>query len=628
MRKYNVPISFWSAVTLSLGLLTACGNSTQPALPPGPYAITIKTSPTDTAAALEQRYQATVSAFHPESGFAVLGSEKAAQGAEVRAIEVDKNALIPPEISNAGVGGGTGWGGGQTDLGNPGGGGGGGSVGSNGQHTIRAESGVSSSGWNSWVSGWNSWVSGNAIPGAPIENREVFKSIGLSQAHQISRKFGEGVTVAVIDTGVDLNHSGIKNHLSPAADWRDFVDNDNLPQDETGTATGTPPAAAYGHGTAVAGIVLQIAPKATILPLRVLTPGGGGDLTDVIKAIDYAIEKGALVINLSLGSTKADVALQTELSYAKSKGVYVIASAGNNGLLDKTEYPAALSGRKDSELDVAGSTFGIGSINNAEALSSFTARGNGISAFAPGERIYSFYPNNRVAYATGTSFATPLVSGALALAASELPDQANRSKLGAVFEGSLEGTRIFKKYYDSQPDQRWLYGNGVLDVQRFILSLPGWNMAAPISQTNLLSNPGFELGPTDTNWVLQDAAIVQTEARTGNYSLAFLPTLKQYATNSIFELKPNTTYTLIAYFKTSSPDDLFCMTVSSFTADPVVEGYAVSCKKSQTYSLLSIRFTTDATRTGITVFAQINGSPSTGTVGAAYMDDTMVIETP
>jgi thermitase len=627
MRKYNAPIACWFALTLSLSLFTACGGNNPPALPPGPYAITIKTSPTDTAASLEQRYQGTVSAFHPESGFAILGSDKAAQGAEVHAIEVDQNALTPPEISNPNVG--TAWGGDQIDLGNPGGGGGGGGGNvSAGNHMTRAEPGVSSSGWNSWVSGWNSWVSGNAIPGAPIENKEVFKSIGVSQAHQISRKFGEGITVAVIDTGVDLNHSGIKNHLSPAADWRDFVDNDKIPQDETGTATGATPAAAYGHGTAVAGIVLQIAPKATILPLRVLTPGGGGDLTDVIKAIDYAIEKGALVINLSLGSTKNDVALQTELSYAKSKGVYVIASAGNNGLLDKSDYPAALSGRKDSELNVAGSTYGIGSINTAEALSSFTARGNGISAFAPGEKIYSFYPNNRVGYATGTSFATPLVSGALALAASELPDQANRSKLGTVFEGSLETTRIFKKFYDSQVNERWLYGSGVLDVQRLILSLPGWNMAAAISQTNLLSNPGFEAGPTDTNWFLQDAAIVQTEARTGNYSLAFLPTLKQFTTNNVFELKPNTTYTFIAYSKNSSPDDLFCMTVSSFTADPVIEGQAVSCKNSQTYSLMSIRFTTDSTRTEIIVFAHINGSPSTGTVGAAYMDDTMVIETP
>lgn len=627
MRKFDAPIYCWFAFVLSTGLLTACGNTNQPPLPPGPYAITIKTNPNDTAAALEQRYQAIISAFHPELGFAIVGSDKAAQGAEIRAIEVDQNALLPPEISNPNVGAGTGWGGGQTDLGNPGGGGSG-SVGSGNHTTTRTESGVSSSGWNSWVSGWNSWVSGNAIPNTPSENSQVYKSIGLPQAHQISRKFGEGITVAVIDTGVDLNHSGIKNHLSPAADWRDFVDNDKLPQDEPGTTAPSAPAAAYGHGTAVAGIVLQIAPKATILPLRVLSPSGGGDLTDVIKAIDYAIEKGALVINLSLGSTQNNLALETELSYAKSKGVYVIASAGNNGLLDKSEYPAALSGRKDSELNVAGSTYGIGSINNAEALSIFTARGNGISAFAPGEKIYSFYPNNRVAYATGTSFATPLVSGALALAASELPDQANRSKLGQVFEGSLEGTRIFKKYYDGQPDQRWLYGKGVLDVQRFILTLPGWNMPAAIAQTNLLSNPGFELGSTDTNWFLQDAAIVQTQARTGNYSLAFLPTLKQYTTNGVFNLKPNTTYTFIAYFKTSSPDDLFCMTVSRFTADPVIEGNAVSCKQAQTYTLMSIRFTTDATHTDIIVFAHINGSPSTGTVGAAYLDDTMVIETP
>lgn len=581
------------------GTLSGCSETAPPA-PTGAYAITVGTNPSDTIANLESLYQAKAEVFRPESGFAVLSTNNAAQSAGIRAVESNTNAFIAPEST----------------------------VDASGIATWSSGSTTWSSGWNSWVSGWNSWVSGNTVPGLPAENNAVFNLIGLPQAHALSKKFGEGIKVAIIDTGVDLQHPGIKDRLSNPNEWKDFVDNDKIPQDEPGK--GAKPGKAYGHGTAVAGIILQIAPKATILPLRVLTPNGGGDLTNVIKAIDYAIDRGALIINLSLGSNISDLALSSELTYAKKQGVYVIASAGNNGKIDSADYPARLSNVDDVMTSTAGSTFGIGSIDKLDNLSTFTAKGDGLIAFAPGEQIYSFYPDGKMAYATGTSFAAPMVSGAFALAASELPDKADRSKIGQVFQDALEDTRIYERFYkDAPPNTRWLYAKGVLDVQRLILNLPNWTLPSSISQGNLVSDPGFETADA-SKWSLGDAAFVQTNARTGVYAVKFSATVLQYVQGKVAGLKPNTVYTLLGWFKSNIPNARICLAASEFTATPVVANSSYQCEKSQAYRLLAVRFATDANSTGANFYISYDGrdQPANTVFPETYVDDIMVFETP
>jgi thermitase len=584
---------------VTAGALSACVEQTPPVLP-GAYVITVATNPSDTIANLESLYQAKAEVFRPESGFAVLSTNNATQTAGVRAVEANLNALTAPEST----------------------------VDASGNAVWSSGNAAWSSGWNSWTSGWNSWVSGNTIPGLPAENNTVFNSIGLPQAHALSRKFGEGIKVAIIDTGVDLQHPGIKDHLSDQSEWKDFVDNDKTPQDEAGK--GAKPGKAYGHGTAVAGIILQIAPKATILPLRALTPNGGGDLTNVVKAIDYAIEKGALIINLSLGSSISDLALSSELTYAKKKGVYVIASAGNNGKIDNADYPARLSNVDDATTSVAGFTFGVGSIDKFDQLSSFTAKGDGLIAFAPGEQIYSFYPEGKMAYATGTSFAAPMVSGAFALAASELPNTADRKKIGEVFENALEENRIYERFYKNSPSNtQWLYGKGVLDVQRMILNLPAWTLPSSVSQGNLVSDPGFETADV-SKWNLKDAEIVQTNARTGVYAMKFLATTFQYVEGKVAGLKPNTVYTLLGWFKTNLPNPSICLNAYDFTDTPVVKESSYQCEKSQTYRLLAVRFATDAKHTGVTFNIHYDGrtEPANTVFPETFVDDFMVLETP
>jgi thermitase len=595
----STSFNFWFGLAILASVLSACGNEIPPE-PVNAYAVTVNVTPNDTVADLETRYQAKAEVFRPESGFAVLSSNTPVQGAGILAVESNVNALTAPEAN----------------------------VNASGIGAWSSGSGTWSSGWNAWISGWNAWISGNSVPSLPVENTALFNSIGLPQAHALSRKFGQGIKVAVIDTGVDLQHPGIKDRLTNPSEWKDFVDNDKIPQDEPGK--GSKPGKAYGHGTAVAGIILQVAPKATILPLRVLTPNGGGDLTNVIKAIDYAIERGALIINLSLGSNISDLALSSELTYAKSKGVYVIASAGNNGLLDKADFPARLSFVDDVMTSTAGSTFGIGSVDKFDQLSNFTARGNGVFAFAPGEQIYTFYPNNQVSYVSGTSFSVPLVSGAFALAASELPNQAGQLKLGSVFQRSLESSRIWERYFKPiTPAPDWTHSKGVLDVQRMILNLPGWNMPLSISQGNLASNPGFETGDL-SDWLVKDAQIVQTNTKTGLYALKFLPTTLQFAEGKLSGLKPNTTYTLIAWVKSVAPNANVCIVAYDFTFTPIVEVSSYQCSKSQDYQSVSTRFTTDATHTTATFNANYGSrdEPQTVVLTETYIDDFMVIETP
>jgi thermitase len=580
-------------------VLSACGE-TLPAVTLGAYVITVGTNPTDTVANLESLYQAKAEVFRPESGFAVLSTNNANQSAGVRAVEANINALTAPEST----------------------------VDASGTAIWSSGVGAWGSGWNSWVSGWNSWVSGKTLPGLPAENNVVFNSIGLPQAHAVSRKFGEGIKVAIIDTGVDLQHPGIKDRLSDKSEWKDFVDNDNIPQDEAGK--GAKPGKAYGHGTAVAGIILQIAPKAMILPLRALTPNGGGDLSNVIKAIDYAIDRGALIINLSLGSNVSDLALSSELTYAKSKGVYVIASAGNNGKIDNADYPARLSFVDDATTSLAGSTFGVGSIDKFDNLSSFTAKGDGLIAFAPGEQIYSFYPDGKMAYTTGTSFAAPMVSGAFALAASELSDVKDRSKIGQVFQDALEENRIYERFYkDAPPNTRWLYGKGVLDVQRMILNLPAWTLPSSISQGNLVSDPGFETADV-SKWKLKDAEFVQTNARTGVYAVKFSATASQFVEGKVAGLKPNTVYTLLGWFKSNIPNANICLAAYDFSVTPVVKDSSYQCGKSQAYRLLAVRFATDANSTGASFYISYDGrfQPANTVFPETYVDDFMILETP
>jgi subtilisin family serine protease len=164
-------------------------------------------------------------------------------------------------------------------------------------------------------------------------------------------------------------------------------------------------AAGSGDGVGTAGI----APSARVVPVRVLDAAGTGSSSDVARGITWAVDHGAEVVNVSLGGPYTS-AVDLAVDYAESRGVLVVAAAGNAGPTGPRNYPAAL----DEVLAVASHDQGGG-------ISSFSTQGSYVDLSAPGSGIVSTFPDNRWASMSGTSMATPHVAGAAALLASAEP---------------------------------------------------------------------------------------------------------------------------------------------------------------------------------------------------------------
>jgi subtilisin family serine protease len=260
----------------------------------------------------------------------------------------------------------------------------------------------------------------------------------LVAAHRATT--GAGVTVAVIDTGIDAAHEAFAQRLRPGVD---FVDGD-LDASEGGTPTD----AGYGHGTHVAGLVALAAPGATILPLRVLEPSGRGTIWAVAEAVLYAVDPDgnpgtrdhAQVLNLSLGTTSPTKLLDLAVELAtcsdddddeddddrsdpgfngdrercdRQNGSVVIAAAGNGGSATERQYPAA---------EHAEGALAVTANNAASRLAGFANRGPWVQISAPGVNLTSALPGGLYGSWSGTSMAAPLVAGIAALVWAANPD--------------------------------------------------------------------------------------------------------------------------------------------------------------------------------------------------------------
>ncbi|RYY53781.1 MAG: peptidase S8 [Chitinophagaceae bacterium] len=228
------------------------------------------------------------------------------------------------------------------------------------------------------------------------------------------------VVVAVLDTGINLNHRELTGKLVHAADFvnmegldttgfiGDTLDNDDVPEDEV------------GHGTHVSGIIAArginmnegVAPNCRIMPVRVLATMkdgnrlvGAGIIDNINTGIKYAVDHGADIINMSLGIQHEGGGLPHEevINYALSKDVTIVAASGNDGRPIKY-YPGALPG-----------VIAVGAVDQTGSVTSFSSYGAEITVVAPGADIYSSFSNNTYAYASGTSQASPFVCGSIAL---------------------------------------------------------------------------------------------------------------------------------------------------------------------------------------------------------------------
>ncbi len=395
------------------------------------YLSTIEITAEDSPESLMAKYGGEVVSFIPEAGFAVLGFSKEEGELSTLTTTTNQNTFASPEVTMGGfsawASGFSAWAGGWSSW---------------------------AGGFSAWAGGFSAWAGGNTNSSMQA-NANAWDQINLKEAHALSRNFGEGIKVAVIDSGIDWFHPMFAGRLSPSSDWWDYIDNDWNPQ-EPSTGNGA------GHGTAVASIILQIAPKAKIMPLRVLNADGKGDTDDVVKAIQRAINKGANVINISLGSTQHDQALWSMASYANSRGIMIFASSGNTGGNETMTYPASYSWHNNTY----GKTLGIGSVTSNNQLSAFTSYGYHLYGVAPGEGIVAAYPNNKSVKVKGTSFAAPMFAGAAALALSEMPNWVDKSKLTDYFWQSMDFSVIDKN--------NGIGGARLLDVERLIQVLPNF----------------------------------------------------------------------------------------------------------------------------------------------------------
>ncbi|ULH13918.1 S8 family serine peptidase (plasmid) [Deinococcus sp. KNUC1210] len=302
--------------------------------------------------------------------------------------------------------------------------------------------GVWGDGLGVWGDGLGVWGDGtyNVIPA----NTSPWQQIGLEQAQNTATTLGRNVTIAVLDTGIDLTHTAFGGTLTPSSTWKDYVDGDATPQDEGVVGVGL-----AGHGTEVAGIALQIAPGAKIMPVRVLDSDGTGNVDDVVSGIVWAVQHGASIINLSLGADISMTAVNQAIAYANSQNVLVVGAAGNKGN-EGLDYPAADFA---SPLDIS-----VGSVSGQRLKSGFSQYGSSLNVLAPGERIYGPVPANRMGAWSGTSMSTPVVSGALALGLSQ---QATATRAAAALRasaGSLDATN---------PLYQGKLGTGQIDLAAF-----------------------------------------------------------------------------------------------------------------------------------------------------------------
>lgn len=247
---------------------------------------------------------------------------------------------------------------------------------------------------------------------------------------------GAGVTVCIVDTGIDKDHPDLQANI---AGGRNFVVN-------RGTLDPTKWDDDNGHGTHVAGTVaavnntigvVGVAPQASLLAAKVLNRQGSGYLSDVIAGIDYCVASGAEVVSMSLGTSSDVQAMHNAVDAAYASGVLLIAAAGND-YGGAVSYPAAYD-----------SVIAVSATDSNDSLASFSSIGAQVELAAPGVGILSTWKGGGYNTISGTSMATPHVSGVAALAIQRNPLlnnveirallQSTADDLGAVGKDNLFG---------------------------------------------------------------------------------------------------------------------------------------------------------------------------------------------
>lgn len=329
--------------------------------------------------------------------------------------------------------------------------------------------------------------------------------VGAATAH--GRTTGAGMVVAVLDTGLDAGHPLFTGRIAPGG-WN-FVNGtantddagDGLDNDEDGAVDES-----VGHGTFVAGLIHLVAPSAKLLPIRVLNDEGQGTGWLFGKGVFYAIDRGVEVINLSLGSTAFSNLLQDGVDEAKTHGIVVVAAGGNQGAGPPDgQYPALLD-----------AAFGVAAVDNLDVKAPFSnfneaffisAPGRSVQfasgGFDPDRSVYSALPGGDYGVWEGTSFATALVSGAVALVRAQHPEWAPHQSTHAQIRSTLAQTA------DSIDDLNVEF-QGQLGAGRLNAGAAAWQ--GPVSPVLGDVDADGVVGEIDLGIMLEDWGVVHSSA--------------------------------------------------------------------------------------------------------------------
>ena len=277
-------------------------------------------------------------------------------------------------------------------------------------------------------------------------------ALKISDVHQVTQ--GDGVVVAVIDTGVDPNHQDLKGNVLPGFDVTDSKNPDKGWRDTVGHGTAMASLiAGHGHGPRGSDGVLGLAPKAKILPLNVADPASGEIAHGIVgTAIRLAVDQGADVICVALaGSYSANQ--EPAVQYASEHNVVVVAGVGNSPfplVQDPASIPLALA---VTAFDRSGKV--------ATTVTGVPHRE--IDIAAPGADIFVAQPGNRYGSGTGTSNSTAIVAGALALVLAAHPGASRDQQVERI---AFTADDIGDKGYD------WVFGWGAVNVVQAVTGTP------------------------------------------------------------------------------------------------------------------------------------------------------------
>ena len=299
--------------------------------------------------------------------------------------------------------------------------------------------------------------------GAVALGAGLLEWLGIQGDHST---WGSGVKIAILDTGV-----------APHPAFSSAISSQNL------VALASDPAVLNGHGTAVASVIIGrdpltpgVAPGADIVSIRIANDLGQSDSFLLAQGIVAAVDAGADLINISMGSFGDSVLVRNAIEYARAAGTLIIAASGNNGR-DRVTYPAANPG-----------VIAVGSVDALGNHLDFSNTGSQLAISAPGLGVNTAWVNNESASVSGTSFSSPIVTGSIAA----LMSHPGANRLTATQAWAL----LSKHLNDGGPaGADAAIGAGMPDLGRALrASTPGFHDAALASQRILPPSPGFPNG--------------------------------------------------------------------------------------------------------------------------------------